>query len=156
MYIIYVDGSFNPITKAGGCAFVVYNGEQGPVVVQRNKRITTCSDFTFAEFAGVLEAARWVRAEEQTLQQPIDVEFRVDNLDVYHACTRYSNLGFAKSIRKVLEHMRGTVYFQWIPREQNVLADQLARLARRQVEDVADFWQPAVNTAVRTDANPTS
>jgi ribonuclease HI len=133
--VIYTDGSCETQTKLGGWAAVLQCGEHQRVL-QGSAADTTVNAM---ELTAVIEALKALKQAGSTVQLFIDSNYVVRGVNEWLSDwlkrgwknargEQVANLGLWQQLKTLLE--LHTVTLTWIPREQNMQADELAQTAR--------------------------
>lgn len=127
--VIYTDGACKGNPGAGGAAFVVLDSGDN-IVCTASRPAGKCTN-NQAEYFAIEYALDWcllhperdveIRSDSQVVVRQINGEYKVANADLKdrHAAVR--------GVIDVLEHNGGKITFVYVPREQNRIADALAK-----------------------------
>ncbi len=129
-YVIYIDGASKGNPGPAGAAFVVFD-PSGKVVHQEKFHLSRATN-NYAEYAALLKALLWARHLEE-LEIRSDSQLLVEQMN-----------GRYRVRDATLAKMRDTALFllgkkRWrivhVPREENKLADRLAKEAAEETPD---------------------
>jgi ribonuclease HI len=131
---VFCDGAVEPINPGGtgACAFVVLD-EAGAVIKSQVGIIPPAPDLSnnVAEYRALRGALRWLKEHSRSNDQ---IEIRMDSQLVVNQvngswqCNK-SHLALLRDECRLLLEKLPTAKLSWVPREQNAVADDLAKQA---------------------------
>jgi len=128
---IYCDGACEPINPGGTSSygFVIYNN--GNEIYKESAIVTKGKNSTnnVAEYAGLLNALRWLYKNKLNENKVIcyaDSKLVIEQMSGRWQMNKGVYISWAQKCKKAIQYFTD-IAFQWIPREENNIADFLAR-----------------------------
>ena len=126
---IFTDGASRGNPGEASCGFVVYENEK--IVERKGITLGTQTNNT-AEYQGVIEAFKWVRANYGT--GDVEIQFKMDSMLVSRQMKgewkiKFEHLRNLYFTAKTYEKQFKSVTYSHVRREENFEADRMANIA---------------------------
>ena len=154
--IVYADGGSRGNPGVAGYGAVVLDARSGALLAERAEPLGIASN-NVAEYSGVIAGLRAAAEIDPAadIVARLDSKLVVEQLSgrwkIKHQDMRRLAL-VARDVAQEITAAGGSVTYEWVPREQNTLADRLSNVAMDGETVVVDHWRTAA--AADPDADP--
>jgi ribonuclease HI len=131
-YEIYCDGATEPINPGGACGIGCIVFRNGELIKEYSYFVSQKPNNTnnIAEYMAFIRALKFIK-EEKLLNKNIiirgDSMLCINQLKGNWQIKNGAYLKYAFIAKKLLKELPNNIFFEWIPREKNQIADDLSK-----------------------------